>query len=139
MNVVSSITVFHAKEAVKYYEEVFDAKVLGKIVMMEDMPGYEDTIYKGLVAHAHLKIGKTDIFINDQLGDYIQEMGRNIQMCLNVYNDESFDNIYQKVKESSTLERDIEIEYWGSKSFSIKDPHGIVWHIFRIYEEDKNE
>lgn len=139
MNVVSSITVFHAEDAVTFYKEVFHAKVLGKIVMMEDIPGYEDSRYKGLVAHAHLKIGETDLFVSDQLEDYVQDIGRNIQMCLNVYSDELFYDIYTNVKDKSTLERDIEEEYWGSKSFSIQDPHGIVWHIFRIYEEDMNE
>lgn len=139
MNVVSSITVFHAKEAVKYYQEVFNAELQGKIIMMEDMPGYEDSIYKGLVAHAHLKIGKTSIFVNDQLGDHIQEMGRNIQLCINVFDEESFTEIYDKVTTKSILERDKEDEYWGAKSFSIKDPFDIVWHVFYIFEGGEYE
>lgn len=139
MNVVSSITVFHAKEAVEYYLDVFNAELLGKIVMMEDMPGYEDSIYKGLVAHAHIVIGDTDLYVNDQLGDHIQEMGRNIQFCINLTDEEVFTKMYEKVKERSTLERDIEEEYWGAKSFSIKDPFDIVWHVFYIVEEEVNE
>ncbi len=139
MNVVSSITVFHAKEAVEYYQEVFNAELQGKIIMMEDMPGYEDSIYKGLVAHTHLKIGKSSIFVNDQLGDHIQEVGRNIQLCINVFEEETFQNIYDKVQEKSILERDVENEYWGAKSFSIKDPFNIVWHVFHIFEGEEYE
>lgn len=139
MNVISSITVFHAKEAVTYYQDVFNAELLGNIIMMEDMPGYEDSIYKGLVAHAHLKLGDSSVYVNDQLGDHIQEMGRNIQLCISVYDEESFTEIYNKVTEKSTLERDIEDEYWGAKSFSIKDPFEIVWHVFYVFEEESNE
>ena len=136
MNVVSSISVYKAKEAIDFYKDVFGATVKGEIVMMNDMPGYEDKVqYRDLVAHSQVHFGDTVFYINDQLPDFIQEVGRNVQFCLNVYDINSFEKLYKNLKSKATIEREKEEEYWGATSFSAVDPFDIVWHIFLMKGE----
>lgn len=130
MNVVATLTLYKALEAVEFYKNVFDAKVKGNLVMMGDMPGYEESPFKDRLAHAQIEIGETTMFINDQLDDHIQEVGKNIQFCLNVYTEKEFKNLYRKLKNTCDLFRDLEDEYWGAQSFSVTDPYEIVWHVF---------
>ena len=137
MNVVTSLTLYNAKEAIDYYQDIFDAELKGEIIYMENMPGYEETSHKGLIAHSQIKIGETNLFVNDQLDDHIQEVGRNIQFCIFVDSYEKLEELFKKLSYEATLEREIEDEYWGAKSFSVRDKFDIVWHIFYILEEQK--
>lgn len=136
METIPSLSVYNAKEALKYYEDVFGA-VIEDVFLVGDAPGNETSVYKDLVMHSRIKIGDSIFYINDQQDDHIQDVGRNIQFCLNVFTEKEFLNLYQKAMKKSELEREITEEYWHAKSFSIKDPYEIVWHIFYIMEVPK--
>lgn len=136
METVASLSVFHAKEALKYYEEVFNASI-EDIILYADAPGQESSPYKDLVMHSRLKIGDSIFYLSDQQEDHIQEVGRNVQFCLSVFTETEFIELYDKTTVKSEMERDITDEYWNAKSFSIKDPYDIVWHIFYIMEVAK--
>lgn len=136
MKAISSLSLYNAKEAIEFYKTVFKARVNGTVLMMNDIPGYEDKVeYNNLIAHADITIGETTFFIADQLPDNIQEVGRNIQICINLYDEKQFNEVYKTMKARATIEREIEAEYWGSHSFSVKDPYDIVWHIFLLNEK----
>ena len=136
METVPGLTVYNAKEALKYYEEMFDATI-EDVYYIKDEPGQEESKYKDLVMHSRLKIGDIIFYLNDQLEDHIQEVGRNVQFCINVFTEKEFMELYNKLTKKSKLERDITVEYWNAKSFSIKDPYEIIWHIFYIMEVEK--
>ncbi len=136
MEVAPGLTVFNAEEALKFYENMFNAKV-EEVIYMKEAPGQEDSKYKDLVMHSRLKIGDVIFYLNDQLEDHIQEVGRNIQFCINLFDEKEFMDLYDKIKSESKLLRDITVEYWNAKSFSIEDPYKIIWHIFYIMEVEK--
>lgn len=136
METVPSLSVFNAKEAIAYYQEVLNA-TLEDIYYMRDNPEYKDSPYKDLVLHSRLKIGDTIFYLSDQQDDHIQEVGKNIQFCLNVFSEEEFLTLYKKFNEKATLKRDITEEYWHAKTFSVQDPYDIIWHIFYIMEVPK--
>lgn len=136
MEAVPGLTVFNAKDALKYYEEVFGA-VIEDIYYMQDAPMEEYKKYKDLVMHSRLKIGDTIFYLNDQLDNHVQEVGRNVQFSLNVFTEKEFLELYNKLQGKATFEREITEEYWKAKTFSIKDPYDIIWHIMYIMELEK--
>jgi uncharacterized glyoxalase superfamily protein PhnB len=138
MKVISSISVFDAKSAIQYYEDVFDAKLKGNIICIKDTPGIKELEeYGEKVAHAEIHFGESIFFITNQLPNHIQTIGRNVQFCINLYDKESFHQLFKKLVKTATIEREIQEEFWGDSSFSVKDPYDIVWHIFLIKGEDK--
>lgn len=133
METVPGLSVFNAEEALDFYKDVFNATI-EQVIYVKDAPGQENSPYKDLVMHSRLVIGDSVFYLNDQQDDHIQIVGRNIQFCINVFDEDEFMDIYHKITKKSTLERDITEEYWKAKTFSVKDPYDIIWHIFYIME-----
>lgn len=138
MESVAGLSVFNAKEASEFYAEVFDATI-EQLIYMKEAPGQEDSPYKDLVMHGRLKIGDSIFYIHDQLDNNIQAVGRNVQFNLSVFTEEEFMTIYHRLVGKVTFEREITVEYWKAKSFSIKDPYDIIWHIYYIMPLEDNE
>lgn len=134
MNVVTSMSLDNALEAIEVYKDAFGAKVINRIIMMEDMPEFDEK-YRGKVAHAEIKFGDTTMYINDQLKDHYFEKGDNIHFCLYVESEGVLLKTYKKIQRySELLEGPIE-EYWGAKRYSVKDKFGLYWHIYYVFNQ----
>lgn len=74
-----------AKDAISFYEEALDAKVVFKRTMGDLPTDSENPLteeQKTRIIHSVLKIGETSIFISDLINGQVLQKGNQVMICL---------------------------------------------------------
>ena len=109
-----------AKEAIRFYEEAFGARLL------HQMPG-ED----GRLMHCHLEINGGSVMLNDDFPEYRggEEVGtpRAVTLHLQV---EDADSLWTRaIGAGASVVLALEDQFWGDRYGQLQDPFGQRWSI----------
>lgn len=118
--VMPYLTVKNADAAIAFYSRVFDAKELGRLVMM------------GMIGHAELQIGDCKIMLTEENLDWGSKSpatlgGSPVTIALYVADvDASFQ---RAVDAGATATMPVKDEFYGLRVGVVVDPFGHKWHI----------
>ena len=118
--VMPYLTVKNAEAAIAFYNQVFDAKELGRLVMM------------GMIGHAELQIGDCKIMLTEENLDWGSKSpatlgGSPVTIALYVADvDASFQ---RAVDAGATATMPVKDEFYGLRVGVVVDPFGHKWHI----------
>lgn len=118
--VMPYLTVKNAEAAIAFYSQVFDAKELGRLVMM------------GMIGHAELQIGDCKIMLTEENLDWgskspVSLGGSPVTIALYVADvDASFQ---RAVDAGATATMPVKDEFYGLRVGVVVDPFGHKWHI----------
>ena len=124
------ITVEGALDAIEFYKDVFDAKLLGEITWLENVPGMDKPEFKGLVGHSTLQIQDSVIFIHDELKEFPLASGDRIQMVLDLDTEDRLRTAFDKLKAEGKVVQELHEVFWGALFGSVKDKFGITWQLY---------
>src|SRR3954465_13459025 len=92
----------NAKEAIQFYEKVFDAKVLFSQTF-GDMPENPEfplpAEAKERIAHALLKVGESDLMFSDRFPGQPHQNGDQVTICISTNNMERSKQIYEALQQ----------------------------------------
>lgn len=129
-----------AKEAIAFYEDVFDTKCQNLMTFGEAPKDPEHPIndeIKDLVMNASIIIEGTYVMIldvPDMFGFEVTE-GNNLSLVVSTDDDEKIDRLFKRLSEGGTVTMPLSETFWFKKYGSLKDQFGIHW-MFNYYEED---
>ncbi|MGM0242183.1 PhnB protein [Enterococcus sp. AZ107] len=129
-----------AKEAIAFYEDVFDTKCQNLMTFGEAPEDPEHPIndeMKDLVMNASIIIEGTYVMISDvpdMFGFEVTE-GNNLSLVVSTDDDEKIDRLFKRLSEGGTVTMPLFETFWSKKYGSLKDQFGIHW-MFNYYEED---
>lgn len=129
-----------AKEAIAFYEDVFDTKCQNLMTFGEAPEDPEHPIsdeIKDLVMNASIIIEGTYVMISDvpdMFGFEVTE-GNNLSLVVRTDDDEKIDRLFKRLSEGGTVTMPLSETFWSKKYGSLKDQFGIHW-MFNYYEED---
>ena len=129
-----------AKEAIAFYEDVFDTKCQNLMTFGEAPEDPEHPIndeIKDLVMNASIIIEGTYVMISDvpdMFGFEVTE-GNNLSLVVSTDDDEKIDRLFKRLSEGGTVTMPLSETFWAKKYGSLKDQFGIHW-MFNYYEED---
>lgn len=129
-NIIPFITIKNCLEAIEYYKEIFCATIDGEITMMNNIKGYEDEKYKGIVGHATLLIGDSKLFLNDYVDETKHEAGNNIQFVFNFEDEKTLKAKFYEISKEGEIIWDLEEVFWGALFGTVKDKYGIYWQLY---------
>jgi PhnB protein len=122
------ITVDDCQAAITFYEKVFQAKLVGEITFLENVPGMEQ--YSGKIGHSTLQIGDTTFFMNDSLEDYPLDQGDRIQFVLDLPSEDQLRNVFDMLQREGTIITELQEVFWGALFGTVKDKYGVTWQIY---------
>lgn len=128
-----------AKEAIAFYEDVFDTKCQNLMTFGEAPEDPEHPIndeIKDLVMNASIIIEGTYVMISDvpdMFGFEVTE-GNNLSLVVSTDDDEKIDRLFKRLSEGGTVTM-LFLKLLVQKYGSLKDQFGIHW-MFNYYEED---
>lgn len=128
-----------AKEAIAFYEDVFDTKCQNLMTFGEAPEDPEHPIndeIKDLVMNASIIIEGTYVMISDvpdMFGFEVTE-GNNLSLVVSTDDDEKIDRLFKRLSEGGTVTMPF-LKLLVQKYGSLKDQFGIHW-MFNYYEED---
>ena len=128
------------QEAVQLYKEALDAKV-EVMQTFGDMP--ENPEYpipaeaKERVAHAHLKIGNTELMISDTFPGKGHAIGSQVTIAVRISNAEKAKEVFEKLQEGGEVIMPLQETFWSPAYGQLKDKFSIEWQITTNPTEQK--
>ncbi|GKU82714.1 VOC family protein [Niallia sp. NCCP-28] len=125
------------KEAVTFYENALEAKVLGVQTYGELPENPEFPLpaeAKDLVVHAQLKIGNTFLMLSDTFPGQPYQMGSQVDVAITLNDAEKSKEVFGKLQEGGEVIMPLQETPWSPSYGQVKDKFGITWQISTIAE-----
>lgn len=129
----------NAKEAIKFYEKVLDAKLLfyttfGEMPENPEFPLPEEA--KELVAHALLKVGESDLMFSDVFPGYTSQIGDQVTICITTNDIEKSKQIFESLQQDGKVKMPMQETSFSPAYGIVTDKFGVT---FQIYTEGQQE
>lgn len=116
------LTVRNAKEALEFYKRAFGAEV-GHVAYMPD----------GKVMHAALKIGDSQLMLNDEMPEYgvvsPLSAGGNSPVTIHIYTEKVDEAFNRAVSAGAQVKMPLMDQFWGDRYGVVTDPYGHKWSL----------
>ncbi|RSK55213.1 VOC family protein [Bacillus canaveralius] len=122
----------NGQEAVKFYENALDAKVLGLQTFgdMPENPDYPTPIEaKDLVLNAHLKVGNTDLMLSDTFPGQPYQLGSQVTIAITITEVEKSKEVFEKLQEGGQVIMPLQETFWSPSYGQVTDKFGVTWQI----------
>ncbi|QOY35329.1 VOC family protein [Anaerobacillus isosaccharinicus] len=122
----------NGQDAVKFYEDVLDAKILG-IQTFGEMP--ENPAFalaeeeKNRVLHAHLKIAETDLMISDTFPGQPFQLGSNVTVSITTNDVDKTKQVFSKLEQGGHVAMPLQETFWSPAYGTVTDKFGVTWHV----------
>lgn len=125
--VIPYLNINNAIEAISFYKEVFNAKIVGEILYLSDVDGFEE--YGKLVGHAELSINSTSLFICDNIDQEIIS-GNQIHFVIECSTIKELKKRFELLKLEGTVLHDLKELFWCELCGYVRDKFGIKWDLY---------
>ena len=135
LNLISFIQIMdgRAREAIEYYQEVLNAKIIFMQTIGEG-PKEELSKFKEnqltLIAHSILKIGETEIMISDANPAVPFQKGNQISICITGNDISVSKQFYEKLREDGKTLIELDEFYFSPAYGMVTDKFGVTFQIF---------
>jgi len=121
------------QEAVKFYENALDAKVVS-VAAFGDMPANPEFPIpeeaKNRIMHAHLKINNTDLMISDTFpGQPKETAGSQVSIAVSIENVEKSKEVFEKLQDGGHIIMPLQETFWSPSYGQLTDKFGITWQV----------
>ncbi|MGC4377598.1 VOC family protein [Fictibacillus sp. Mic-4] len=122
----------NGQEAVKFYEDAIEAKVVavqtfGEMPENPKFPIPEEA--KGRVMHAHLKVGDSDLMISDTFPGHSYQLGDQVTVALTVDDVEKSKEVFDKLQDGGKVIMPLQETFWSPSYGQVTDKFGITWQV----------
>ncbi|WP_100408022.1 VOC family protein [Bacillus solitudinis] len=122
----------NGQEAVKFYEDVLEAKVLGVQTFgdMPDNPEYPTPMEaKDRILNAHLKVGNTDLMLSDTFPGQPYHIGSQVTIAIIINDVEKSKKVFEKLQEDGQVIMSLQETFWSPLYGQVIDKFGITWQV----------
>ncbi|MFS0907077.1 VOC family protein [Priestia aryabhattai] len=122
----------NGQEAVKFYENALDAKVIGVQTFgeMPENPEFPTPIEaKNRVMNAHLKVGDTDLMLSDTFPGQPYQIGSQVTVAITIDSVEKSKEVFEKLKEGGQVGMPLQETFWSPSYGQVTDKFGVTWQI----------
>ncbi|CAM3670828.1 VOC family protein [Mesobacillus zeae] len=120
------------QEAVRFYENALDAKVLG-VQTFGDMP--ENPEYplppeaKDRILNAHLKVGDVDLMLSDTFPGQPYQIGDQVTIALIINEKEKTKEVFEKLQKGGKVLMPLQETFWSPYYGQVSDQFGVTWQV----------
>lgn len=127
----------NAQEAIEFYQKALGAEVLfnqtfGEMPENPEFPLPEEA--KGLVSHAMLKVGETDLMFSDNFPGQDSTIGDQVTICLSTDDIEKSKQIFEALQQGGQVKMPLEATFFSPAYGIVTDKFGVT---FQIYTEGR--
>jgi PhnB protein len=121
------LSVRDAVSAIKFYQQAFGAKTIGRISMPD-----------GTVGHAELQIGDSKFMLAEEMPAWGNKSPASLggsPVGIALYVDEADTVFNRALAAGATVIEPMKDQFYGDRSGSLSDPFGHKWHILTHIED----
>ncbi|EST11637.1 VOC family protein [Sporolactobacillus laevolacticus] len=121
------------EEAINFYEEALGAKVafkqtFGEMPADPNFPLPEEA--KGLISHAMVKIGDSDLMFSDNFPGQSSQQGDQITICITSDDKEKSTKIFESLSQGGQVKMPLQDTFFSPAYGIVTDKFGITFQIF---------
>jgi PhnB protein len=129
----------NAKEAIRFYEQALDAKVLfystfGEMPENPEFPLPAEA--KDLVAHAMLKVGESDLMFSDTFPGQPHQSGNQVTICISTNDKEQSKKLFEALQQDGQVNMPLQETHFSPAYGIVTDKFGVT---FQIYTEGQQQ
>lgn len=122
----------NAKEAIQFYEKVFDAQVLfsqtfGEMPENPEYPLPEEA--KKLISHAMLKVGETDLMFSDNFPGQTSQIGNQVTICISTNDIDKAKQMFETLQQDGQVKMPLQETFFSPAYGIVTDQFGITFQI----------
>jgi len=128
----------NAKEAISFYEKTLDAQLLFQQTFgeMKENPEFPlPAEAKGRLAHAHIKIGDSDLMFSDTFPGQPVQSGNQVTICISTDDKEKSARIFEALQQDGRVIMPLQETEFSPAYGMVTDKFGVTFH---VYMEGKN-
>jgi PhnB protein len=123
----------NAKEAIRFYEEALDAKVLflqsfGEMPEDPQFPIPADA--KERVSHAMVKVGESDLMFSDTFPGQPIQSGNQVTICITTKDKDKSKQIYEALQQDGQVSMPLQETFFSPAYAVVTDKFGVTFQIF---------
>ncbi|USG64810.1 VOC family protein [Brevibacillus ruminantium] len=123
----------NAKEAIAFYEKALEAQVVFS-TSFGDMPENPEFTMpeeaKGLVAHATIKVGETDMMFSDAFPGQPHQIGNQVTICVTTNDKEKAKQFFDALQEGGQVQMPLQETHFSPAYGIVTDKFGVTFQIF---------
>lgn len=123
----------NAKEAIEFYEKALNAKVIQSLTFA-DMPENPEfplpDSAKGLIAHALLKVGETDLMLSDTFPGQPHQSGNQVTICISTTDASQSKQMYEALQQGGHVNMPLQETHFSPAFGNVRDKYGVTFQIF---------
>ena len=116
------LVVRNAKDALEFYKKAFNAEI-GNVAYMPN----------GKVMHASLRIGDSQLMLNDEMPEYgvlsPLSAGGNSAVTIHIYTENVDEAFNRAVSAGAQVKMPLMDQFWGDRYGVVTDPYGHKWSV----------
>lgn len=124
----------NARDAIQFYEQALGAEVLSILTYgeMPEMPNTFNEDLKNLVAHAKLRIGKSELMLSDAPSGSSIPKGKQVTICISTNDVEQSRRFFEALRQNGQVNMPFGEEVFSPGFGDVTDQFGVT---FQIYTE----
>ncbi|MBB6447138.1 VOC family protein [Bacillus benzoevorans] len=131
----------NAKEAIRFYENALNAKVLfsqtfGEMPENPEFPLPEEA--KELVSHAILMVGETELMFSDNFPGQTSQIGDQVTICISTNDIESSKQMFESLLRGGQVKMPLQEVFFSPAYGIVTDKFGVTFQI-HTESQQKNE
>ncbi|WP_079912300.1 VOC family protein [Paenibacillus sp. 32352] len=119
-----------AKEAIRFYEQVLDAKILFTQTFGEAPDSSLPEEAKDRLAHSVLKIGEADLFVADTSPGQAHQAGNTVNICVTTNSKEEAKQLFDALLEEGQVIFPLQEVHFSPAYGMVTDKFGVTFQIF---------
>ncbi|MEH7342390.1 VOC family protein [Bacillus sp. JJ1532] len=127
----------NAKEAIGFYEKVFNAEVMGILTFGQMPPNPEFPLpeeAKDLVSHATIRVGDSDLMFSDIFPGQPHQIGSQVTICITLNNTDQAHQVFESLQDGGQVGMPLQKTDFSPAYGVVTDKYGVT---FQIYTENQ--
>ncbi|MEH7522713.1 VOC family protein [Bacillus sp. JJ1503] len=127
----------NAKEAIGFYEKVFNAEVMGILTFGQMPPNPEFPLpeeAKDLVSHATIRVGDSDLMFSDIFPGQPHQIGSQVTICITLNNTDQAHQVFESLQDGGQVGMPLQKTDFSPAYGVVTDKFGVT---FQIYTENQ--
>lgn len=127
----------NAKEAIDFYEKVFNAEVLGILTFGQMPPNPEFPLpeeAKDLISHATIRVGDSELMFSDTFPGQPHQIGNQVTICVTLNNPDQSHQIFESLQAGGQVSMPLQKTDFSPAYGVVTDKFGVT---FQIYTENQ--
>lgn len=116
------LTVRNADQAIEFYKKAFGAEVVGDVARMPN----------GKIMHAHLRIGDSNLMLNDEMPEYgavSPASGGSSSVTIHIFTPDVDTAFNRATSAGAKVAMPLMDQFWGDRYGVVTDPSGHKWSL----------